>query len=80
MFVFRVVSKHNPSESDFKKQSCILLLLPVNGGGLDVNSVPIVAAVTVCSQGAASPHSHSVHVIPEHEKSSHKAKRRERGI
>ena len=69
MFVFCVVSKHNPSESDFKKQNCILLLLPVNGGGLDVNSVPIVAAVTVSRQGAASPHSHSVHVIPDQEKS-----------
>ena len=64
MFVFCMVGKHNPSKSDFKKQNCILLLLPVNGGGLDVNSVPIVAAVTVCSQGAASSHSHSVHIIP----------------
>ena len=79
MFVFRVVGKHNPSKSDFKKQSCILLLLPVDGGGLDVNSVPIVAAVTVSSQGAASPHSHSVHVIPDQE-GSPQVKRRERGI
>ena len=32
MFVFCMVGEYNPSKSDFKKQNCILLLLPVNGG------------------------------------------------
>ena len=37
---------------------------PVVGVGSDVDPVAVEAAVGVCGEGTARPHSHSVHVIP----------------
>ena len=64
-----MVRKHNPSELSNFQNDQTLLPLPVNSCCLDVNSVPVVAAVTVGSQGASGPHANSVHVIPEQEDS-----------
>ena len=70
MLVLGVVGEHHPPAGGCETRvTCHVSRVtceqsPVVCGRLDVDPVPVEAAVAVGGEGAAGPHAHRVHVVP----------------